>query len=143
MNIFTIGFTGTSAENFFGRIAESGVRSLIDVRLNNTSQLSAFAKRDDLKFFTENLCGITYQHRPELAPEGMPLKEYRQSADWDSYSRYFLGLMKKRRIEKFFNPGDFADACLLCSEKLPHKCHRRLVAEYLREKWGKINIIHL
>lgn len=143
MNIFTIGFTGTSAEDFFERLAVSGARTLIDVRLNNTSQLSGFAKKEDLRFFAQSLCGMTYRHDTQLAPEEEMLKQYRQTADWHRYEKCFLQLLTKRRIDQRLHPSEFKDACLLCSEKLPHHCHRRLVAEYLKEKWGKINIIHL
>lgn len=143
MKLFTIGFTGTSAENFFSRLLENGITKVLDTRIHNTSQLSGFAKKDDLNFFLNSLGGITYQHCPELAPEEEMLREYRSGGDWENYERKFQALIKKRKIEKLFRPDELSDSCLLCSEKLPHHCHRRLVAEYLSEKWGKLNIIHL
>ena len=36
-----------------------------------------------------------------------------------------------------------AEGCLLCSEDKPHHCHRRLVAEYLKDHWGDIEIAHI
>lgn len=51
MKIFTIGFTEKKAERFFSLIKVSGAKRIVDVRLNNISQLSGFAKKDDLKFF--------------------------------------------------------------------------------------------
>jgi len=143
MKLFTIGFTGTTAENFFARLLESGVRRVLDVRVHNTSQLSGFAKRDDLDFFLNSVGGITYRHCPELAPHEDMLSEYRQTGDWAAYEKSFLTLMKDRKIETIFNRSEMKDSCLLCSEKLPHHCHRKIVADYLAEKWGKIKVIHL
>jgi uncharacterized protein (DUF488 family) len=144
MNIFTIGFTKKTAKDFFGKLQSAGVRRLIDVRLNNTSQLAGFTKRDDLKFFTEIICGIDYLHLPELAPTAeIPDPYKKRRGDWSIYERAFIELMSARKIETIIRPDELDGACLLCSEEQPHHCHRRLVAEYLREKWGNVEIQHL
>ena len=141
--IATIGFTRKSARDFFRLLREGGVRSLIDVRLNNVSQLAGFAKKDDLAYFCE-IHGIRYVHRPELAPTRALLDAYRKKdGDWDAYARSFLMLMREREIEKKLRPEDLHEGCLLCSEDRPHRRHRRLVAEYLRERWGSVDIRHL
>jgi uncharacterized protein (DUF488 family) len=114
MKLFTIGFTKKSAETFFTRIARAGVKKLIDVRLNNVSQLAGFTKRDDLRYFTRAICDIEY-----------------------------VNLMQQRRIEETLSPEMLADGCLLCSEEKPHHCHRRLVAEYLKGKWDAVEIEHI
>jgi uncharacterized protein (DUF488 family) len=144
MKIFTIGFTKTSAESFFTRIQKAGVQKLIDVRLNNISQLAGFAKKNDLRYFLKTICGIEYAHRPELAPTQEMLDAYKkESGQWADYEKRFLELMASRRVEQII-PRDAVDgACLLCSEDKPHHCHRRLVAEYLKDKWIDIEISHL
>jgi uncharacterized protein (DUF488 family) len=143
MKIFTIGFTQKSAEDFFTRLKRSGAKSLVDVRLNNVSQLAGFAKKDDLRFFTKNLCGMSYQHVPSLAPTKDMLDEYKKNGgEWDIYAKRFLDLMANRRIEGM-DRSQLDKGCLLCSEDKPHHCHRRLVAEYLRGKWGDVEIEHL
>jgi uncharacterized protein (DUF488 family) len=143
MKIFTIGFTKTTAQHFFDRLKESGARKLIDVRLNNVSQLAGFAKRDDLKYFVSEICGMGYEHLPALAPSQDMLDEYKKSGGaWDTYEQKFVKLMAERQIEKL-EPGTLDGGCLLCSEDKPHHCHRRLVAEYLRDKWGNVDIEHL
>ena len=143
MRLYTIGFTKTTAENFFNRLKNSGTTKLIDVRLNNVSQLSGFAKRDDLKFFADTICAIGYQHIPKLAPTKEILDDYRKrNGEWTEYERKLLDLMAERKIEEL-NKLDLDGGCLLCSEDKPHHCHRRLVAEYLRNKWGDIQITHL
>ena len=144
MRLSTIGFTKKSAQQFFDLLRSSGARRVVDVRLNNVSQLAGFAKRDDLRFFLKKICGIDYIHRPELAPTQEMLAGYRKShKDWNRYESEFLELMESRRIEETIPKEAIADGCLLCSEEKPHHCHRRLVAEYLKDRWGDIEIQHL
>ena len=144
MKLFTIGFTKTTAENFFTRIASAGVTRIADVRLNNVSQLAGFAKKNDLKYFAKAICGIDYTHLPSLAPEKAMLDEYKKNThDWDTYETQFNSLMRERRIETTISRDELQGACLLCSEDKPHHCHRRLVAEYLRAAWGDVDIVHL
>ena len=144
VKIFTIGFTKTTAQNFFERLKSSGARKIIDVRLNNVSQLAGFAKRDDLKFFAKTICGMGYQHAPKLAPTKDILDDYKKKKEmpWQEYEDRFFDLMAKRKIEDI-NKEDFDGGCLLCSEDKPHHCHRRLVAEYLKDKWDDVDIVHL
>ena len=141
---FTIGFTKKSAETFFSKLRESGVKRLLDVRLNNSSQLSGFAKRDDLRFFLKTIADIEYEHVPELAPTKDILDSYKKHGGaWEVYEAEFMELMAKRSIETQLRQEEFQSSCLLCSEHLPKLCHRRLVLEYLQEKWGDISVSHL
>lgn len=132
MNIYTIGFTKKNAESFFGFLRKDNIKTLIDVRLNNVSQLAGFAKKDDLKFFLRELCSAEYVHAPELAPTKDILDAYKDGdLKWDAYEDKFLNLMAKRNIEKIVKRELLDQGCLLCSEHEPHMCHRRLVVEYL------------
>jgi len=144
LNIYTIGFTKTSAESFFSRLQIAEVRTVVDVRLNNVSQLAGFAKRDDLRYFLRSMCGLDYSHRLDLAPTQEMLDGYRsKKTTWAEYETSFLELISGRRIEHTITRDALDGACLLCSEDKPHRCHRRLVAEYLSERWGGIEITHL
>lgn len=144
MRIFTIGFTKKSAEKFFSAIRGSGAKRVVDVRLNNVSQLAGFAKKDDLRYFLREICGIDYVHLPSLAPTQEMLDSYKKSkGEWSVYEREFLGLMRSREVEKKVSRDVLGDSCLLCSEDQPHRCHRRLVAEYLKRHWGDVEIVHL
>lgn len=142
----TIGFTKSNAENFFERIKQAGVKKLIDVRLHNTSQLAGFAKADDLAYFLKQICGVQYVHQPLLAPTDNILKAFKKDkGDWGIYESQFLDLMGERKIENRLKPDMFEGSCLLCSEATPHHCHRRLVCEYLNDKWGggTLDVKHL
>jgi len=145
MEIFTIGFTRKPAEKFFHLLQSSGARRIVDVRLNNVSQLAGFAKRDDLKFFVRELCSMEYVHVPDLAPTKDILDAFKKNGgNWEVYVDLFLQLLEERQVERSV-PKELLDrGCLLCSENKPDHCHRRLVAEYLRDKWDeKLTITHL
>jgi uncharacterized protein (DUF488 family) len=144
MKLFTIGFTKKSAEEFFTRLQDAGVRRVVDVRLNNTSQIAGFAKARDLEFFLRAVAGIAYLHLPDLAPTQDILDDFvKTKGAWSEYARRFAELMETRRVADTLQ-GKLLDCdCLLCSEDTPEHCHRRLVAEHLREHWPDVEIVHL
>lgn len=142
--VYTIGFTKKNAAQFFEKLRGSGVKRVVDVRLNNSSQLAGFSKRDDLKYFLDKILGIEYVEEPLLAPTQPLLDAYKKNGgDWAVYERAFLDLMAERKIEDKIDPALLAGGCLLCSEDKPHQCHRRLVAEYLHARWGNLQIHHI
>lgn len=144
MTFYTIGFTKKPASKFFDLLKESRAKRIVDVRLNNSSQLAGFAKRDDLAYFLKSVCDMEYVHLPILAPTKEMLDEYRKGdGGWDRYAQHFLNLMRERRVETEVPREIIEDGCLLCSEAEPHYCHRRLVGEYLQECWGDMEMRHL
>lgn len=145
MEICTIGFTQTTAEHFFKRLADADVKRLLDVRLNNSSQLAGFAKAKDLPYFLHELVGATYEHQPLLAPTHELLDAYKKrKGAWAAYEVDFLALMGERRIHNVLSRDDFEQrTALLCSEATAEHCHRRLVCQFLEERWPDVHAIHL
>jgi uncharacterized protein (DUF488 family) len=144
IKLFTIGFTKKSAEKFFNLLCNSGVRRIVDVRLNNTSQLAGFAKRDDLRYFLKEICNIDYLHLPDLAPTQEIMDEFKKNkGDWSVYQQKFLALLAERHIAQKMQQIIQDSDCLMCSEATPRHCHRRLVAEYFKDSWGGVEICHL
>jgi len=144
IRLFTIGFTGKSAQQFFEKLAEAGVRRLVDTRLNNISQLAGFTKKRDLEYFLRAIGDIDYVHDPQLAPTKDILDDYKKKRiDWSEYERHFRRLMETRRPDERLMPSELDHACLLCSEPTAEYCHRRLVAEYLKTHWGSVEVQHL
>lgn len=143
MTIFTIGFTKKSAQEFFTRLQRPGLVRVVDVRLNNSSQLAGFAKKSDLEYFLRSICKIDYVHLPALAPTQELLDSYKKKkGDWERYAADFLELMRERNAESAVEKTLLDGGCLLCSEDTPEHCHRRLVAEYFQHIYGG-EIIHL
>ncbi|HZR98456.1 MAG TPA: DUF488 domain-containing protein [Chloroflexota bacterium] len=145
MEVYTIGFTKRTASDFFGALRRAGIQRLLDVRLNNASQLAGFTKREDLAYFLRELCGAEYVHDTRLAPTQELLADYRKrGASWEEYERRFRTLMAERQPEKLLDPSLFAvPTVLLCSETTAERCHRRLVLEHLQQHWGELQIVHL
>lgn len=146
ITLYTIGFTKKSAERFFSLLKKAGIKKLVDIRVNNSSQLAGFAKGKDLEFFVKELCGATYSHIVDLAPTKELLKDYQEKVvDWNGYVSVFNKLLNTRHASKRFPVESFDNACFLCTEETPENCHRRLVAEYLQKENPdkEIRIIHL
>lgn len=145
MEIYTIGFTRHTAEEFFGSLRSAGIEVLIDVRLNNSSQLAGFAKRDDLRWFLRELCGADYHHEPLLAPTQELLDRYKKrGATWERYEAEFRALMEDRAVHEHLDAQQFERrVALLCSERSADRCHRRLVVEHLHHHWGGVHPVHL
>ena len=143
MNIYTIGFTKQTSEEFFEKLKSVGVKRVIDIRLNKTSQLAAFAKGTDLPYLLKATGGIEYLSHSELAPTKELLKSYRsKEITWEEFEKSYKNQIKDSKAILGLNKGDFEDACLLCSENTAEKCHRRLLAEELAKIWD-LEIIHL
>ena len=145
MEIFTIGFTQKTAKEFFEILSDNGIECVVDIRLRPTSQLSAFAKQDDLEFFLEEINQCDYVYLPQLAPTKEILSGYRGDKNWSKYERKYLNLLEKRNIieDESLQILREKKCCLLCSESTAEKCHRRLLAEYLAKHWNGVKIIHL
>ena len=144
IDVFSVGFTKKSAGEFFEKLREAGVKRVVDVRLNKSSQLAGFSKRGDLKYFLKTILNVEFVEAPLLAPTQEMLDAYKKNkGDWTTYERDFLGLMEERRIEEKIDSSILDGGCLLCSEETPHHCHRRLVLEYLQTRWGNLSIKHI
>ncbi len=145
MKLYTIGFTQKTAEAFFETLKSAGVKRIVDVRLNNTSQLAGFAKQEDLVYFLKTIGGIGYVHLPQLAPDKELLDRFKKKkGDWREYEKGFKTLLAARKIDggvlaRTLKDGD----CLLCSEHVPEHCHRRIIAETYKSHDNRVRIIHL
>ena len=146
ITLYTIGFTKKNAQKFFELLKNAGVRKLVDIRINNASQLAGFAKGTDLKFFMKAICNAEYEHITELAPTKELLKNYQDKViDWNGYTVVFKKILQDRHIAERFNVENFDNCCFLCTEDTPEQCHRRLVAEFFKAKNPDkdIRIVHL
>lgn len=144
IKLYTIGFTGKSAEKFFDLLRNSDVKKIVDTRINNVSQLAGFAKGSDLKFFASEIGQMSYEHKIDFAPTKELLSKYRdKQMSWKEYEIEYLNLLDMRKVAQKTDIEKLHENCLLCSEHSPEKCHRRLLAEYLRHVKTDIEIIHL
>lgn len=144
MELFTIGFAGKSAETFFTSLMKTGVKKVIDIRLNNVSQLAGFTKKNDLKYFLKVIANTEYEYVPQLAATKELMDGYRGGKiSWEEFEATYLALLEERQVLKTLKPEGFDKGCLLCSEAKSDHCHRRLAAEWLQAKWGGIEVKHI
>lgn len=144
ITLYTIGFTEKSAEKFFSLLENNNVRKVVDTRISNTSQLAGFAKGKDLAFFARRIGNMEYSHELTFAPTKELLDRYRaKTMSWDEYATAYLNLLDMRQIAKRVHIEELHHNCFLCSEHSPEKCHRRLLAEYLRSMEPDLQIVHL
>lgn len=147
MKIFTIGFTKKDAKTFFELLQKNKIDLLLDIRINNVSQLAGFAKGNDLGYFINEILNAKYIHDTRFAPTKELLDSYRdKNINWLEYEKEFNKIIEDRRIVDIFQDNYFKNyerVCLLCSESEADKCHRRLIAEYLKENLSDIEIIHI
>ena len=141
MKIYTIGFTQKSAEEFFKILQKNQIEQLVDIRLNNKSQLAGFTKRKDLEYFLKEILDIDYYYFDYLAPT----KELRGIVeDWQLYTREYLKILEKRKVMDRLDPDFFLKrTVLLCSEPSAMDCHRGILTSYLQENWQDVEVIHL
>ncbi len=145
MDLYTIGFTKKTAEQFFALLQTNGIQRLIDIRVHPGGQLAGFTKKDDLAYFLSRLVDCDYHHLLTLAPSAEILSDYRSTSHWETYVQRFEALMDQREVPEGLDRRLFEEktCCLLCSEATPDKCHRRLVAERFARYWPDVNVIHL
>ena len=144
MIIYTIGFTKKSAKEFFNKLIINKIKTVIDIRLNNTSQLAGYAKKEDLVYFLREIGNIGYVHRMEFAPSEEILKDYKnKKIGWIDYEKKYIELLNNRKILEKIKISDFDQACLLCSESMPEQCHRKLLADYFSSSFNDVEIKHL
>jgi uncharacterized protein (DUF488 family) len=144
VNVFTIGYAGKNAREFFTILRQANITKVIDVRLYNTSQLAGFTKKRDIEFFLRSIVGAKYTHLPIMAPTKQLLNDYKKGLiNWQQYETQFKSIITERQIEKHIMPQDMDMACFLCSEATADNCHRRLVAEHLAKHLQNVSIVHL
>jgi uncharacterized protein (DUF488 family) len=144
MSIFTIGFTGKSAETFFSILKESGAKRVVDIRINRTSQLAGFAKEQDMSYFLNKLSNMNYLINTDLAPTKDLLTKYRdKEISWEKYAQEYISLIHTRKIIESLGIGYFENSVFMCSEREAEQCHRKLLTDLLLEQFPQGEIIHL
>ena len=139
MKLFTMGFTQKDARTFFELIKKNKINLLVDIRLNNQSQLAGFTKGKDLEYLLKEIADCRYAHDITFAPTKELLDDYKKrKATWGDYVVVFKELIEKRKMCELFEKryGQEENVLLLCSEPTPEKCHRRLVAEAIVKTMG-------
>jgi len=144
IKLFTIGYTKKSAQQFFELLKKNQIKRVVDIRLNNKGVFAGFSKMGDIQYFCKILINADYIYKPEFAPTKDMLKRYRKKEiTWEDYEKEYDDLIEKRNIKESLKINEYDYNCFLCSEHLPDKCHRKLLAEYFLKLNSNIEISHI
>lgn len=133
--LFTIGYEGTSLEDYLNRLIENDVKVLVDVRSNPVSRKFGFSAKS-LKLFCEKV-GVEYIHIPEVGIRS----EYRQNlkiqADYNKLFKDYKKDTLKKTIDKQKEILELLKnkkrIALTCFESDTQMCHRTCLAESIVE----------
>ncbi|MCG2660278.1 MAG: DUF488 domain-containing protein [Kiritimatiellae bacterium] len=130
-------------EEFIRRLQQHKVDAVIDIRLRNEGRFYKFASGRHINTLVE-AHEITYVHETRFAPTEEMLKAFQQTQDWPAYELAYKHLILTRELARLWREvaKQFQRPCLLCAEKSPEYCHRRLLAEYLSEA-ASASITHI
>lgn len=144
MIVFTIGVSDKTAQQFFTLINKPALARVIDIRPENTVNLGGFSKKNNLPFLLQEMGQREYVRNLELVPDRNMLDDAKLTpASFHQYKQQVQTLLSSRKIETTI-PRELIDgACLMCNEPRANHCYRKVLAEYLKDKWGDMIIMHL
>ena len=135
MKVYTIGFTGKTAEEFFKSLKTHSIELLVDIRINNTGPFAVFTRRQDMPYFLDNLLGADYVHEPQLAPTKELIKAYRHQLN--SYSKDKLWKLYATEFREMkTQEGNSIPEDWLSDQRVPKEYRAELKA-YCEEKFWK------
>jgi uncharacterized protein (DUF488 family) len=141
--IFTIGYQGYTLPELVSDLKEHDVEALVDVRYDAYSRRPEFRKGYLQKTIEE--AGLEYVHRPEL---GTPTRLRKKITDEKSgnevFKLYFerISRVNLRYVEAIADLTRQKRVALMCMERDPRRCHRKILADFLAKRFG-FQIVHL
>lgn len=128
--ILTIGYEGSSIEDFIATLRLADVQVLIDVRDFPGSRKRGFSKRALAKALEG--AGVEYVHLRDLG-DPKPGRDAARRGDKKAFERIYRAHLKsddaQAALGRALQITSRARACLLCYERDPSSCHRAIVAE--------------
>ena len=134
MNIYTIGYEGTTVEALLDELDRHFVQTVIDVRYVPLSRKTGFSKNALANLL--EVRGIEYRHVKSLGCPSIIRDRYKEDGDWRAYTRSFMQYLEtqEKAVEELLPAVESSCCCLLCFERDPNFCHRKYVAERLVER---------
>lgn len=137
MQIYTIGYGGRKPDELLDLLKVKGVQIVIDVRLRpDRSAMGVYAKAKDPSKVIERLMAnadIQYLSFVELG------NLFHELPDWHKRYQRLLDLTGDLLVERLGLVRE--PFCLMCAEKKPGDCHRRLIADLLATRGYQVEHI--
>jgi len=126
--IYTIGYGNRKFDDFVSLLKRFNIELVADVRAFPTSKWPEFVKENLQK--TLSASGIDYVHLRGLGG-------YRRGG----YEAYMRTADFERGLEELTRLAREKATVIMCVEPSPSACHRRFIAERLRQEWEVIHIV--
>ena len=147
MDIYTIGHSTHTSDEFVSLLKTYGTELLIDVRsYPGSNYMPQFNKENIEKWLPEN--SIDYHHMPTLGGRRKKNHEIDESLvnGWNStsfqnYAAYSLTKEYDEAIDHLLAFQMDKRVCYMCSESVPWRCHRLIISNTLALKG--LNVHHI
>ncbi len=145
MVLYTIGYEGLDQEQFMAHLSHYGVDVVADVRKLPLSRKKGFSKTT-LKEMLNNR-SIEYFNFQGLGAPKEFRNELYESGNYDRFFKKYLKIISDKQdlleaIHMLINQGK--NVSLLCFERNPQQCHRKVVADEIKKLDGNgLEIKHI
>jgi len=134
-SIWTIGHSTRSADEFSEILLLNKIGALVDVRSFPGSRRYSHFNKPELSRNLEAI-GIHYSHNPELGGRRRPLRDSKntawQNASFRAYADHMESAEFGEGIENLLEIARNERAAIMCAEALWWRCHRSLIADFLK-----------
>jgi uncharacterized protein (DUF488 family) len=135
MNIWTVGHSTRTLDVFKEILVANGIEVLVDVRTYPGSRRYPQFNKPELAQFLESI-GIKYEHEPRLGGRRTPRKDSHNTAWRNPQFRGYADHMETEEFEQgikaLLELADRSRTTVMCAEAVWWRCHRSLIADYLK-----------
>jgi uncharacterized protein (DUF488 family) len=135
MTLWTIGHSTRTAEKFLELLTAHGIEVLVDVRTYPGSRRYPHFNREELRDFLLKH-KIDYKHEPRLGGRRSPRKDSHNTAwinpQFRGYADYMETDAFKQGVKDLVELARGARVAVMCAEAVWWRCHRSLLADYLK-----------
>ncbi len=130
--IYTMGYEGSSIEDFIATLKKMNIDTIIDVREFPISRKKGFSKTTFSKELNE--AGIKYTHLVNLGCPKHIRDQYKIDNNWEKYSSAFNEYLNSQAetINELAKLSQHSQFCLVCFERDQNFCHRSLIAKEIK-----------
>jgi len=146
LQVFTVGHSNRSAEEFLSLLREFEIGAVTDVRRYpssrkfphfNSETLRKLLSAESIDYvWLESLGGRRHEGKGEDSPNmGLESPGFRSYADYMAISEF------KKAVDELLAAAATSRTAIMCAEKFYWKCHRRLLSDYLVAQG--VEVIHI
>ena len=141
MKIWTVGHSTKSGTEFTDLLHAHGIETLVDVRTYPGSRRYPQFNRETLAASLK-AAGISYQHLASLGGRRAPHSDSHNTAwrndQFRGYADYMETEVFENGVRELLELSARARVAVMCAEAVWWRCHRSLLADYLKVKGHEV-----